>query len=84
MQIVKASSAAASEFTKSPSVTTENTASVRPKPAASPGVTRPCGIGRPAVRVMRASTSASYHMLSAPAAPAPTAMHNSAVKPITG
>jgi hypothetical protein len=28
--------------------------------------------------------SASYHMLSVPAAPAPTAMHRSAVKPITG
>ena len=28
--------------------------------------------------------SASYHMLSAPAAPAPTAMHRSAVKPIIG
>ena len=55
-----------------------------PKPAASPGVTRPRGIGRPAVRAMRASMSASYHMLSAPAAPAPTAMHISAVNPITG
>ncbi len=81
---MKASSAAASKFTNSPSVTTENTASVKPKPAASPGVTRPRGIGRPAVRVMRASMSASYHMLSAPAAPAPTVMHNSAAKPITG
>jgi hypothetical protein len=28
--------------------------------------------------------SASYHMLSAPAAPAPIAMQNSAVKAITG
>ena len=33
---------------------------------------------------MRASMSASYHMLSAPAAPAPTAMHSSAVSAITG
>jgi hypothetical protein len=33
---------------------------------------------------MIASISASYHMLSAPAAPAPIAMHRSAVKPITG
>ena len=33
---------------------------------------------------MMASTSASYHMLSAPAAPAPTAMQSSAVKPISG
>jgi hypothetical protein len=45
---------------------------------------RPCGIGRAEVRVIAASTSASYHMFSAPAAPAPTEMHNSAVKPITG
>ena len=55
-----------------------------PKPSASPGAMRPRGIGRPAVRVITASMSASYHMLSAPAAPAPTAMHSSAVKPITG
>ena len=33
---------------------------------------------------MMASMSASYHMLSAPAAPAPTAMQSSAVKPISG
>ena len=33
---------------------------------------------------MIASMSASYHMLSAPAAPAPTAMQSSAVKPISG
>ena len=39
---------------------------------------------RPEVRLIRASMSASYHMLSAPAAPAPTAMHRSAVKPIIG
>ena len=36
------------------------------------------------MRVITASMSASYHMLSAPEAPAPTAMHSSAVKPITG
>jgi hypothetical protein len=28
--------------------------------------------------------SASYHMFNAPEAPAPIAMHSSAVKPITG
>jgi len=33
---------------------------------------------------MRASISASYHMLRAPAAPAPTAMQMSAVNAITG
>ena len=37
-----------------------------------------------AVRRIRRSMSASYHMLSAPAAPAPTAMASSAAKPITG
>ena len=65
-------------------MTTEPTASVTPKPSASPGVTRPAGIGRVAVRVITASMSASYHMLSAPAAPAPTAMQRIAVKPSTG
>ncbi len=59
-------------------------ASVRPKARASPGRSRPAGIGRPAVRDMRASISASYHMFSAPAAPAPTAMQISAVRPMTG
>ena len=33
---------------------------------------------------MFASMSASYHMLSAPDAPAPTAMHSSAIAPSTG
>ena len=33
---------------------------------------------------MIASMSASYHMLSAPAVPAPTAMQSSAVNPISG
>ncbi len=49
-----------------------------PKASASPRVTRPAGIGRCWVRVITASMSASYHMFSAPAAPAPTAMHSSA------
>ena len=55
-----------------------------PKASASPGCTRPAGIGRPAVRVITASMSASYHMLSAPAAPAPTAMQSSAKNASTG
>ena len=63
---------------------TEPAASVRPKASASPGATRPAGIGRADVRSIRASMSASYHMLSAPAAPAPTAMQISAVRAITG
>ena len=82
--MVKASSAAASQFTKKPSANTEPTLSVAPNASASPGCTRPAGIGRFAVRVITASMSASYHMLSAPEAPAPIAMQSSAAKPITG
>ena len=44
----------------------------------------PAGIGRLRVRAISASMSASYHMLSAPEAPAPTAMASSAAKPMTG
>ena len=54
-------------------------ASVRPKASASPGAIRPAGIGRGRCAPCSASMSASYHMLSAPAAPAPTAMQSSAV-----
>src|SRR5713226_1242101 len=82
--MVNASRPAANTLTKSPSTTIEPPASVRPNASASPGRMRPRGIGRPAVRLISASTSASNPMLSAPAAPAPTAMHNRAVKPITG
>ena len=55
-----------------------------PKVSASSGVTRPRGMGRLAVRCMQASMSASYHMLSAPDAPAPTAMQISAMTASTG
>ena len=48
------------------------------------GSMRPAGIGRMRVRAISASMSASYHMLSAPEAPAPTAIASSAAKPITG
>ncbi len=41
-------------------------------------------MGRAAVRAMRASMSASYHMLSAPEAPAPTAMAMTAMMARTG
>ena len=44
---------------------------------------RPAGSGRLAVRRIFASRSASYHWLSAPHAPAPSAMHRIAVKPST-
>ena len=40
----------------------------------------PRGTGRLAVRFITASMSASYHMLRAPAAPAPTAIASSATK----
>ena len=82
--MVNASRIAADQFTSSPSTATAKTASVMPKPSASPGAIRPRGIGREAVRVITPSISASYHMLSAPAAPAPTAMQISAVNPIIG
>ena len=55
-----------------------------PKLRASVPVTRPRGNGRAAVRAMRASISASYHMLSAPDAPAPMAIERMAIKPMTG
>ena len=44
-------------------------------PAPRRGAIRPAGSGRFAVRFISASMSASYHWLSAPAAPAPSAMH---------
>ena len=43
---MKASSAAANQFTSTPNTSTEPTASVEPKASASPGWTRPAGIGR--------------------------------------
>ena len=63
---------------------TAPTAKVIPNASASPGATRPAGIGRRAVRLITPSMSASTHMLSAPAAPAPTAMHSTAVNASTG
>ena len=63
---------------------TEPTASTAPKVRASSGLILPLGTGRAAVRAMRASISASYHMFNAPAAPAPTAMHASAAIASTG
>ncbi len=64
--------------------TTDAIASETPKPSASGAEMRPAGIGRRWVRRMIASMSRSYHMLIAPAAPAPTAMHSTAAKPSTG
>ena len=45
---------------------------------------RPAGNGRLAVRRISASISASYHWLSAPAAPAAIAMHSTAVSASAG
>ena len=81
---MKASSAPATQLTISPSVATEPTASTVPKVSASSGVTKPRGMGRLAVRCMQASMSASNHILRAPDAPAPTAMHSSAMTASAG
>src|SRR5437879_1084876 len=72
--MVKASRPAASQFNAMPISMTENIDSTTPSAGASAPCTRPAGTGRPRVRLILASMSASYHMLSAPDAPAPTAM----------
>ena len=82
--MVAASKAAASQFTISPRQTTEPAPSIAPKSRASSGAMRPRGTGREAVRAIAASISASNHILSAPAAPAPTAMQISAAMASTG
>ena len=81
---MSASSGRSRQLAISPRQITEPTASTVPKTRASSGATLPRGMGRAAVRAMRASMSASYHMLSAPAAPAPTAMQRSAAMASTG
>src|SRR5690606_39363856 len=58
--------------------------STSPKARASPGETRPDGTGRLAVRLITASMSASYHMLSEPEAPAPTAIARMAMRASRG
>ena len=55
-----------------------------PRARASAACTRPAGTGRPRVRLIRASISASYHMFREAEAPAPTAMHRMAIAPMTG
>ena len=82
--MVKASKPAARRFVASPSITTEMPDKARPKPKASPPLIRPDGTGRPAVRRILASISASHHMFSAPEAPPPKAMNKIAAKPTTG
>ncbi len=82
--MVSASNWAATQLTASPITATAPTARTIPKPKASPGIMRPAGKGRCAVRRITASMSRSYHMLIAPEAPAPTAMHNTAIAASTG
>ena len=57
---------------------------VIPSARASAPCTRPAGTGRERVRAILASMSASYHMFSAPEAPAPMAMHSTATPARTG
>ncbi len=76
--MVKASRPAANQLAAMPISITENSDRKMPRPSASPLCTRPAGIGRARVRRISPSMSASNHMLSAPDAPAPTAMHSTA------
>ena len=76
--------AAASTLVASASITTEIPDSASPIASASPGWTRPDGTGRPLVRRMMASISASHHMFSAPEAPPPKAMKRMAENASTG
>ena len=82
--MVKASIAADSQLISTPSVNTDSTDSTSPKTSASRGVIFPFGIGRPLVRDITASMSASYHMLSEPAAPAPMAIARIAITASSG
>src|SRR6516165_9050684 len=72
--MAKASSIAAVILAAKARTTAALQARTRPNANASRRETAPRGIGRLAVRVITASISASYHILSTPAAPAPAAM----------
>src|SRR5690606_5845317 len=74
--MVRARSPPASQLVVMPSSMTEKTDSTMPKARASFEDTRPAATGRPRVRRIRASVSPSSAIFSAPAAPAPTAMHS--------
>ena len=82
--MVNANRAAAIGLAKTESIKTEISDRPSPRPSASPGAIRPLGIGRSRVRDMTASISASYHIFSAPEAPAPTAMQSRLAKATTG
>ena len=82
--MVKASRAAANQLIANPKNITDRIESTTPSEAASSPLTLPAGTGRPRVRRICWSMSASYHMFSAPEAPAPIAMHSTAIAPSTG
>src|SRR6266567_7146239 len=82
--MVQANNAAAARFVANARTATASTPRTRPKTSASNREILPRGIGRIAVRVMTASISASYHMLSTPAAAAPAAMARTAARVVSG
>src|SRR6266702_5419457 len=82
--MVKASNAAAAKFDTMASAAMEHIASDIPNISASRPDKRPLGIGRVAVRLITASMSASYHILRAPAAPAPAAMQRRTAQSVSG
>src|SRR6516164_8850873 len=82
--MAKASSAAAVILAAKARTATALQARTRPKANASRREIAPQGIGRPAVRVITAAISASYHIFSTPAAPAPAAIARIAMKPRSG
>ena len=82
--MVMASRPAASQLAFIPSSMTENRLRMTPNAMASFLRTRPAATGRPRVRRIRASVSPSSAMFSAPAAPAPTAMHRMAMAATSG
>jgi hypothetical protein len=81
---VPANNAAAVRFVARARTTTANPPRKSPKTSALNRETLPRGMGRIAVRLMIASISASYHMLSTPAAPVPTAIARTAARVVSG
>ncbi len=82
--MVKASIPAASQLVVMPSSMIEKSDSTTPRVAASAPSTLPIGTGRPRVRRIWPSMSASNHMFRAPEAPAPTAMQRMATAASSG
>src|SRR5258707_11870312 len=82
--MVQANNAAAARFVANARTATASPPRTRPKTSASNREIFPRGIGRIAVRLMTASISASYQMLTTPGAPAPAAMGRTAAKVVSG